>query len=151
MAATRLLTFYRARYPGLQPSALRERFLSDAVYGVPARRTALAHAQVGGAAFLYRFDWSPPGAGAVLGASHGFDEAFVWNAAAAEHFPLTAGDESAQGLGQAMSPALIAFAETDAPNWPAVSSGMRLFGAGDVAWAAIDADLLVAWDGVERR
>ena len=150
-AGPRLLAFYRTRYPGLEPAALRERFLSDAVYGAPARRTALAHAEAGGAAFLYRFDWSPPGVGAALGASHGFDEAFVWNVADPEHFPLTAGDEGAQKLGKAMSSALIAFAGAGSPNWPTVSAGMRLFGAGDAAWAAVDAELLAAWDGVERR
>jgi len=150
-AGARLFAFYRARYPGLEPSALREKFLSDAVYGVPARRTALAHAEVGGAAFLYRFDWSPPGASAAFGALHGFDEAFVWNAADPEHFPLAAGDVGARELGKAMSSALIAFAETGSPNWPTVSAGIRLFGAGDAACAAVDADLLAAWDGVERR
>ena len=150
-AGARLLAFYRARYPGSEPSALRERFLSDAVYGVPARRTALAHAEAGGGAFLYRFDWSPPGAGAAFGASHGFDEAFVWNAADAERFPLTAGDESAQELGQAMSSALIAFAETGSPGWPGIAAGIRLFGAEEAARAPIDAELLTAWHGVERR
>ena len=150
-SGARLLAFYRARFPGLEPATLRERFLSDAVYSVPAQRTAFAHAEAGGGAFLYRFDWSPPGASAALGASHGFDEAFVWNAADAKHFPLTAGDEGAPELGRTMSSALIAFAETGSPNWPSVSAGMRLFGAAGATSAAIDAELLAAWDGVERR
>ena len=150
-AGARLHAFYRARYPDLGPAALRERFLSDAVYGVPAQRAALDHAGAGGAAFLYRFDWSPPGVGAVLGASHGFDEVFVWNTADPEHFPLTAGDERAQEIGKAMSSALIAFAGSGSPNWPPVSAGMRLFGAVDAAFAPVDAELLAAWKGVERR
>ena len=150
-AGARLLGFYRARYPGLEPSALREKFLTDAVYGVPARRTALAHAGAGGAAFLYRFDWSPPGAAARLGASHDFDEAFVWNVAHSELFPLAAGDERARELGRDMSTALIAFSETGSPGWRPVSAGIRLFGAEGATNAAIDAELLGAWEGVERR
>ena len=148
-----LFGFYRARHPDLDPVGLRERFLSDAVYGVPALRTALAHRDAGGASFLYRFDWSAPGAAAALGASHGFDEAFIWNAADATRFPLAAGDAAAGGLGEAMSEALIAFARSGSPGWPSLSDSptMRLFGARGAAVAEIDQQLLGAWDGVARR
>ena len=149
----RLLAFYRARLPALDPVLLREKFLSDAVYGLPALRTALAQSEAGGASFLYRFDWSPPGAGAALGASHSFDEAFVWNAVNPGAFPLVGDDEGAPKLAREMNAALIAFARSGAPGWPRVSEtrSMRLFGAMDAASAPIDADLLAAWEGVERR
>ncbi|WP_158815733.1 carboxylesterase/lipase family protein [Methylocapsa sp. S129] len=152
-SGARLFAFYRARYGDLEPVGLREKFLSDAVYGVPALRTALAHGDAGGAAFLYRFDWSAPGAAAALGASHGFDEAFVWNAADARRFPLAAGDDDAAKLGEAMSSALIAFATNGSPGWPSLSESgaIRLFGGGSSAFAEIDRPLLDAWEGVARR
>jgi para-nitrobenzyl esterase len=151
-SGARLFAFYRGRFADLEPVALRERFLSDAVYGVPALRTAFAHTEGGGDAFLYRFDWSAPGA-AALGASHGFDEAFVWNAVSPERFPLGTGDEEAERLGEAMSAALIAFARSGSPGWPAISHSpsMRLFGDSVATCVKIDAELLAAWDGIERR
>jgi para-nitrobenzyl esterase len=149
----RLNAFYRSRYPGLDPTALREKFLTDAVYAVPAFRTALAHTQAGGKAFLYRFDWSACGAGSAFGASHGFDEAFVWNVADPIRFPLVAGDDRAPIVGKDMSEALIAFARDGVPGWPSLSDSaiMRLFGNRDDASVSIDTDLLAAWTRVERR
>ena len=150
-AGARLFAFYRARYPDLAPVALREKFLSDAVYGVPALRTALAHRHAGGRAFLYRFDWSAPGVGARLGAAHGFDEAFVWNAADPRRFPLVADDSEAATLAASMSQALIDFARSGSPGWAPVPTEIRLFGAESATSIGIDAELLAAWDGVERR
>ena len=150
-SGARLFAFYRARYASLGPAALREKFLCDAVYGLPALRTALAHADGGGDAFVYRFDWTAPGAGAALGAAHGFDEAFVWNAADPARFPLSAGADDASALADAMSAALVAFAKSGSPGWSNVSAGMRLFGAGPALSAKIDVELLDAWRGVERR
>ena len=149
-AGARLFAFYRSRYADLEPPALREQFLSDAVYGVPALRTALAHVSAGGHAFLYRFDWSAHGAGAWLGAAHSFDEAFVWNCANARDFPLAAGDDGAQSLGEVMSTALIAFARSGSPGWASVPGAIQRFG-GDASAIDFDADLLAAWDDVKWR
>ena len=143
----RLFAFYRARFPDADPTALRQTFLSDAVYKIPAIRTAEAQTRAGGRAHLYRFDWSPPGEQARLGASHGFDEAFVWNNTAA--FPLAAEDPLAAPLGKAMSSALLGLARDSQPGWPVFGDGAtQVFGgAGD------DDDLARAraWDGVEKR
>jgi len=43
-------------------------------------------------------DWTPPNPRAALGASHGFDEPFVWNVADAARFPLADRDASAAAL-----------------------------------------------------
>ncbi len=112
-------------------------------------RTALAQAAAGGEAFLYRFDWSPPAAGSALGAAHGFDEAFVWNAVDGARFPLAAGDPEATRLAMEMSGALIAFARTGSPGWANLSRRreMRVFGAAPAIAAAVDAALLEAWRG----
>lgn len=37
---------------------MRERFLGDAVYFVPALLTSQAHVRAGDDAFVYRFDWT---------------------------------------------------------------------------------------------
>ena len=127
----RLFAFYRARFPDADPVGLREKFLSDAVYVVPALRTAKAHVCGGGDAFLYRFDWTPFGGNAGLGAAHSFDEAFVWDVADAAQLPLAEGDASAAALGRDMSSALLKFAQGSTPGWaPAARTGaIRLFGA----------------------
>ena len=149
----RLFADYRARYPSLDPIDLRERFLGDAVYAVPAMRTAKAHAAAGGAAFLYRFDWSPPGALSKLGATHGFDEAFVWNVADPVRFPLAASDNGARALGGEMSSALIAFAREGTPGWAPNDhhDAMRIFGDPATREGSSDLALLMAWRDVERR
>ena len=149
----RLFAFYRARFPDADPVGLREKFLSDAVYAVPALRTAQAHGRGGGDAFLYRFDWAPSGGNAGLGAAHGFDEAFVWDVADAARFPLAAGDRSAPGLGAAMNRALIDFAREGSPGWMSLEDGsaIRIFGDPRASFAKIDEALLEAWGGVECR
>jgi para-nitrobenzyl esterase len=146
-AGDRLFAFYRSRAPEADPIALRERFLSDAVYAVPAVRAARAHAEAGGAAWLYRFDWSPSGDNRNLGASHGFDEAFVWNAV--DRFRLADGDASARRVGAEMSSALIAFARAGSPGWK--PAAIRVFETGETMCAGVDEALMDAWSGVERR
>jgi len=149
----RLSTFYRERFPDADPVASREKFLSDAVYVLPAWRTARAHVGAGGEAYFYRFDWTPVGENARLGAALGFDEAFVWVAADAEHFPPSAGDPSTREVAAAMSGALIDFARVGSPGWASIkdASAMRLFGEPGVSIAALDESLWQAWRGVERR
>jgi hypothetical protein len=49
-----------------------------------------------------------------------------------------------------MSTALIAFARNGSPGWAPVPGAIQRFG-GDASAIDIDADLLAAWDGVERR
>ena len=56
----RLFAAYRAYHPNATIETLRERFLSDAIYFVPAWRTAAAHAKAGGKVFFYQFAWVPP-------------------------------------------------------------------------------------------
>jgi para-nitrobenzyl esterase len=148
----RLYGFYRTRYRDSDPVRLRERFLTDAVYAAPALRTARAHANAGGRAFLYRFDWSPPGALSSLGAAHGFDEAFVWNAIDGAAFPPAKDDARASALAQEMSSALIALARNGSPGWADLASAeqMRIFGGAQDS-APIDDDLAAAWLDAPRR
>ena len=106
----------------------------------------MTHAQAGGRAFLYRFDATPPGEFAKLGASHGFDEAFVWNQPQA-----AIGGAGDGALAGALSSALLSFTRDASPGWSGVEAGsVRVFGS-EAEEVAVDRDLLDAWTGVERR
>ena len=113
-----LFAAYRDCYPGADLLSLRERFLSDAIYIVPAWRTAMAHARAGGKVFFYQFAWTPPFEGARLGAAHGFDEPFLWGSADPTRVPFVAGaEEEAKGLATAMCQSLVGFVRTGDPGW----------------------------------
>lgn len=147
------LASYRARYPDADLASLRECFLTDAVYRLPAVRTALAHAHSGGSAYLYRFDWTPSGDRARFGAAHGFDEPFVWGVAPRDTLPLMIGSPDAAMVALQMTGALIAFARNGDPGWSAVGSSSplsRIFGD-DEGLAVLDDALLAAYQGSERR
>jgi para-nitrobenzyl esterase len=147
-----LLASYCARDPDADLASLRENFLTDAVYRLPAVRTALAHAHSGGAAYLFRFDWTPVGDNARFGAAHGFDEPFVWGVAPRDGLPLMAGSPNASIIARQMSDALIAFARDGDPGWPPVvapSPLSRIFG-GQAEVAALDDLLLAAFEGSDR-
>jgi para-nitrobenzyl esterase len=145
---------YRARCPDADPATLREHFLTDAVYRLPAVRTALAHAHSGGAAYLFRFDWTPVGEHAArFGAAHGFDEPFVWGVDPPERLPLMVGSRNAATLARQMSDALIAFARGGNPGWSPVVAPTplsRIFG-GEEEMGALDDLLLATFDGTARR
>jgi para-nitrobenzyl esterase len=145
----KLFAFYRTRAGADDPSALREAFLTDAVYAVPALRTARAHTAAGARAFAYRFDWTPRGDFASLGAAHGFDEAFVWNATPC--FPPAEGDPAAADLAQEMSAALVQFARAGAPSWKAFGGEGFVHAFGTAASPPDHWELLQAWEGVSRR
>lgn len=128
-------------------------FLTDAVYRLPAVRTALAHAHSGGMAYLFRFDWTPAGDQARFGAAHGFDEPFVWGVEPSETPPLMAGSRGAAIVARQMSDALIAFARNSDPGWSAITpcspQSMTFGGEGEIA--ALDDALLATFEGAERR
>ena len=120
--ANAIFASYHARYPDADLAQLREQFLTDAVYRLPAVRTALAHADSGGAAYLFRFDWRPAGERARFGAAHGFDEPFVWGVEPSDTLPLMAGSHDAAMVARQMSDALVAFARNRDPGWPTVAA-----------------------------
>jgi para-nitrobenzyl esterase len=148
-----LLAAYRAMYPDAELERLRERFLTDAVYRIPAWRTALAQAAAGGAAWRYEFSWEPVAGDGKFGAAHGFDEAFVWGVTDPAVAPLLVGaGPDAASLAMELSGALLAFAHTGTPGWPAVmpdAAAWRDF-PGDVQGPSGAAPLLAAWDGIIR-
>ena len=148
-----ILARYLTREPNADLARLREIFLTDTVYRLPAVRTALSHAQNGGRAYLYRFDWTLAGDKARFGAAHGFDGPFVW-AVDPSAFPLVAGAANdATSVARQMSGALIAFARTGDPGWPQAAlprPQSQVFG-GDNTISELDGELLAIFEGAERR
>jgi len=121
-----ILTAYRTRHPHAVLAELRSRFLTDAIYAVPANRLAQAQVEAGGKAYRALFAADPFGPEA--GTPHGMDLPFI--------FDLLDG----MGLG---TPANLAvrdelheawrrFAETGDPGWsvydPHTTANTRLFG-----------------------
>ncbi|MBV9488263.1 MAG: carboxylesterase/lipase family protein, partial [Verrucomicrobia bacterium] len=152
--AGRLFDAYRRALPQAAPARLRERFLTDGIYRIPAVRTASAHAAAGGHAYVYQFAWQSPVLEGTVGASHGFDEPFVWGLADPSKAPFTGGAEDATRVAAEMSAALLRFAAKGDPGWPAYSLGQpntRLFGPPGAPVLDVDAPLLAVWEGVERR
>ncbi|MCU1593269.1 MAG: Carboxylesterase type [Frankiales bacterium] len=76
-AAEELLTAYRNRHPGEDLATLRARFLTDAIYHVPAVRLADDHTAAGGRAWMGTQTGSP--LGPLLGACHGSDMAYLFD------------------------------------------------------------------------
>ena len=138
--------------------AMRERFLSHAIYRIPALRTALAQTAAGGQAWLARFDWAPVGEFAAFGASHGMCEPFVWGQSDPAVHRLLQGEDQAPALAAGMVNALRRFAQTGDPGWPvgprdATGPG-RIFGAPPTAPSAValptsESHLLLRWQSVE--
>src|ERR1700748_2583023 len=128
----KLFAEYRERHPDSTPASLRERFLSDAIYVVPAWRTAMAHVEAGGKAFFYEFAWKPPFEGGRLGAAHGFDEPFLWGVADPARIPFVQGaEEEAKTLAESMSPRLVEFIRSADPGWQSTTEtepSFRVFG-----------------------
>jgi para-nitrobenzyl esterase len=148
-----LLEVYRTLLPQASPAQLRERFLTDAIYRVPAVRTALTHTAVGGQAFVYRFDWTSPVFDGRLGAMHGLDEAFVWGVTDPAQAGLLEDTPETRSIAHEMTTALFQFAASGNPGWPAYAAGeptTRLFGATGEKLAEVDSAFLEAWNGVAR-
>ena len=88
--AGEMLGAYRGLYPQATPTELASAFVTDRVMWAGSIRWAERKAAGGGApVFLYRWDYTTPALGGVLGATHGGDIPFAFN-----NFDLTpmAGD-----------------------------------------------------------
>jgi para-nitrobenzyl esterase len=149
-----LFEVYRRMLPEATPARLREKFLTDAIYRVPALRTALAQNAVGGRGYIYRFNWETPVMGGSFGACHGLDEGFVWGVTDPEKNELAEDTPQTRRISAEMRAALLRFARTGEPGWPVYTPGQpttRLFGATGETLAEVDSAFLEAWDGVERN
>ncbi|HEX2911001.1 MAG TPA: carboxylesterase family protein [Chloroflexia bacterium] len=149
-----LLNYYRRRLPEASPNQVREIFLTEAIYRIPALRTALSQIQAGGKAYVYRFDWPSPVLEGKIGATHGLDEPFVWGVTDPEKTGLVEDTPFTRQVAQELGEALFRFARSGDPGWPQYQPGEatgRLFGNPEAVLADMDSELLAEWDGIERR
>lgn len=112
------------------PEALKERIITDLVFGEPARALAQAHARTGAPTWLYRFSVVSSGAPKMLkGAVHASDRQYVFQTLAASPWPTDARDAV---LARTISAYWVAFAKTGDPNgrgrplWPRYGPDDRL-------------------------
>lgn len=109
---------YRLARPGITDAELTTLLLSDAMFRMPARWCARAHAGTGGRTFHYEFAWS---ANPALGAHHGLDVPFAFGVASG---PLgvdifgSAVPADFETLSAAIRRAWVSFATTGDPGWP---------------------------------
>jgi para-nitrobenzyl esterase len=122
-----LLAAYRARHPQADLAELRTRFLTDAVYVVPANRLAKAQVEAGGQAYRVVFAADP--FGPEVGTPHGMDLAYIFDMLDATGIGTPANHAVRDDLHHAWR----RFAETGEPGWPPYDPGAtentRLFGA----------------------
>jgi para-nitrobenzyl esterase len=117
--AGEMLGAYRGLYPQATPTELASAFVTDRVMWAGSIRWAERKAAGGGApVFLYRWDYTTPALGGVLGATHGGDIPFAFN-----NFDLTpmAGDRPENPeMGRVVSEAWVRFAHDGDPNHDAL-------------------------------
>jgi para-nitrobenzyl esterase len=109
---------YRRARPGITDADLSTSMASDAMFRMPARWCARAHAGAGGRTYLYQFAWAGDRA---LGACHGLDVPFSFGVPdgplGRELFGPAVPDEF-ETLSAAMRGAWVSFAATGDPGWP---------------------------------
>jgi len=126
----RALEAYRTEHPDASLADLECAVLTDVVFRVPASELADAqapHAPV----FQYRWDWSSPALGGMIGASHAIEIPFVFDLVEDQRLHVFVGPEAPKPLARAVHEAWVAFATDGTPSadglpeWPRVTAERR--------------------------
>jgi para-nitrobenzyl esterase len=119
-----VLAAYRAGGADTAPAAWREAW-SDTAMWLAALAVADAHVASGGPTWMYRFDW--PAAAPGLGACHGIDIPFPFEAIDREGWDgFVADPAGATGVAEQISVAWSSFARTGDPGWARFDERERL-------------------------
>ncbi len=124
------LAAYRAELPDASLSDLECAVLTDVVFRVPASDLADAHAPHA-PVHQYRWDWSSPVGGGMIGASHAIEIPFVFDLVEDQRLHVFVGPEAPKPLARAVHEAWVTFATTGTPaadglpDWPTVGGGRR--------------------------
>jgi para-nitrobenzyl esterase len=121
---TSLLPLYRRHYPRVSPYLLKARIFTDAGFRRFAYAQAERKAALGGASVhLYQWDWTCPAFGGRFGAVHAMDVSAVFHNV--RDPILGAGHPTGMRLADELSDAVLAFARTGNPGWPAFTATER--------------------------
>ena len=144
---------YAALYPEMPKPQLRIRAVTAEEYWVPSVRLADAHTRAGGAAWMYRLDFSQPTGRMAGEAFHSEDIGFVWNRLDKSEST----DPAAAPLAASMHAAWCAFIRGEAPSapglpaWPEYNPSTRptmiLDTGSHIEQQPFEAELRL-WDGV---
>jgi para-nitrobenzyl esterase len=135
------LAVYRRQRPDASAGELIVDVVTDWFFRIPAIRVAEARAEAAAEAavvlevaaepsYLYEFHWRTPQWDGRLGASHGLEVPFVFDALADPTAAPLVGKEPPQSLADAMHGAWVAFVTTGDPGWPAYADdrAVMIFG-----------------------
>ncbi len=121
---------YDRLFAGEPPGVRGMQLLGDAMFVVPGLALAEAHAASGGRSWLYQFQWEVPGS--PMRATHAADLFFFFDHLALPGAvdligqPQDAADAATRAaLAARMQSALIDFARTGQPGWPAYEPAQR--------------------------
>lgn len=149
----KLVATYRASRPSASPGELFSAIMTDWMFGIPTVRLAEAHTASPGNTHVYEFAWQSPACEGKLGACHGLELGFVFDALAT---PKLAG---LKGLVGENPPEDVAwrihrtwtyFAKTGNPGWPSYSPQRRDVMRINTTWELVNdpwPNERAAWDG----
>jgi para-nitrobenzyl esterase len=111
--AEAVLRTYAAERPAADPVDLAAAVAGDAVFGIPAVRLAEAKAARGDNVWMQQLAWPTPVLNGVLGACHGLDLPFLFDALG---YPGFVGENPPQALADDMHGACVRFIRDGDPN-----------------------------------
>jgi para-nitrobenzyl esterase len=150
----KLVAAYRAPRPPARSGELLSAVMTDWMFSIPSVRLAEAHAPHAGGTYLYEFAWPSPVCGGKLGACHGLELGFVFDALD------TPGLIGPNGLVEENPPVELArrvhrtwitFVPTGDPGWTTYNTQQRSVMRINSTWEILTdprPDERQAWDGV---
>jgi para-nitrobenzyl esterase len=144
------LTTYRSTRPDAAAGELLSAIQGDWYFRIPALKLGEAHARSAAATYMYEFGWRSPQFGGRLGACHGLEVPFVFDALG-DGTEALLGADPPQHLADTMHSAWVAFAATGNCGWPTYQHDRRSTMRFDVISQVVDdprAAERALWQGV---
>ena len=149
----KLVAVYRASRPQTEPGELFAAIMTDWMFHIPTLRLAEAHAHQPGGTYLYEFAWPSPACDGKLGACHGLELGFVFDALDTPGLTGSigmVGDNPPSELARRLHRTWITFATTGDPGWIPYSTERRPVMHIDNTWEILTDPVpneRRAWDG----
>ena len=121
-----------ARGESTAPPGVWNAMMTDAMFRIPAIRTAELHTQHTPQTWMYRFDYESPALEGRLGACHSLDIPFIWGTTGVEKMvPFCGKGPAVESLSERMMATYLAFARNGdpanatLPEWPRYDAERR--------------------------